>query len=189
MDLQFWIYVIIGVIYFISRAIKKQEKQNKEVVQDHKPERPVKYDPTPPIEKPKQLTFEELLREITEAKQAEKPVWESKPSYETIPEKSEYVDYDDQIEEEEKDLEDVNYNYRKQDKSYDIYEDAKRQAFERPSLEETMKLTDTKVQFGKFKVFEQEEKRDLLEEYSKEFQDPEGLKRAVVLSEILKRKF
>ena len=192
MDLQFWIYVIIGIIYFISRAIKKQEKENKEskeVVQDYKPERKVRYDPTPPIEKPKQLTFEELLKEITEAKQAQKPVWESKPSYETSPEKSEYVDYDDQIEEEEKDLEDVNYDYRKQNRSYDIYEDAKRQAFERPSLEETMKLTDTKVQFGKFKVFEQEDQRDLLNEYSKAFQDPEGLKKAVVLSEILKRKF
>jgi hypothetical protein len=188
MELQFWIYVIIGIIYVLSRAIKKQEKENKEV-QDYKPERKVEYDPTPPVNKPKQLTFEELLKEITEAKQAQKPVYETKPSYETVTEPSEYVDYDDQIEKEEKDLEDVNYNYRKRDKVYDIYEDAKRLAFERPSLEETMKVTDTNVKFGKFKEFEAEEQRDLLAEYSKQLQDPEGLKKAVVLSEILNRKF
>ena len=77
----------------------------------------------------------------------------------------------------------------KKDKVYDIYEDAKRLAFERPSLEETMKVTDTNVKFGKFKEFEAEEQRDLLAEYSKQFRDPEGLKKAVVLSEILNRKF
>jgi hypothetical protein len=190
MELQFWIYVIIGIIYVLSRAIKKQEKQNKEVVQDYRPGKKVEFDSTPPAEKPKQLTFEELLKEITEAKkQAQKPVFETKRSYETVSEPQEYVDYDDQLEEEEKDLEDVNYNYRKKDKLYDIYEEAKRQAFERPSLEETMKVTDTKVQFGKFKVFEQVDQTNLLEEYSKEFQDAEGLRKAVVLSEILNRKF
>jgi hypothetical protein len=190
MELQFWIYVIIGTIYVLSRAIKKQEKENKEVVQDYRPGKKVEFDSTPPVNKPKQLTFEELLREITEAKkQSQRPVFEAKPSYETVSEPQKYVDYDDQIEEEEKDLEDVNYNYRKKDKVYDIYDEAKRLAFERPSLEETMKVTDTDVQFGKFKVFEQKTQRNLLEEYSKEFQDPEGLKKAVVLSEILRRKF
>jgi len=183
---KIWVYVILGIIYFIVRLVK--EKKPKEV-QDRRPDRPVKYDSTPPVEKPKQLSFEELLKEITEAKQPQKPVYQPKTSYETTPKKSAYVDYDEQITEEEQDLEDVNYNYRKKDKLYDIYEEAKRQAFERPSLEETMKVSDTKVQFGKFKVFEQEEQRDLLEEYSKEFQDREGLKKAVVLSEILNRKF
>lgn len=183
---QIWIYVILGIIYFIVRLVKEKAPKD---VQDPRPDRPVNYDSTPSINKPKQLTFEELLKEITEAKQPQKPVYEPKSSYETIPQKREYVDYDDQIGEEEQDLEDVNYNYRKKDKLYDIYEEAKRQAFERPSLEETMKVTDTKVQFGKFKVFEQEQQRDLLEEYSKEFQDSEGLKKAVVLSEILNRKF
>jgi hypothetical protein len=43
--------------------------------------------------------------------------------------------------------------------------------------------------FGKFKEFEQEKKRNLLEEYITDFKDPEGFKKAVVMSEILKRKF
>jgi hypothetical protein len=183
MDLQFWIYLIIAIIYGISRAMKKAENQPKDVSAP-KPDRQVRYDSAPPpIEKPKQLTFEELLREITEAKQPQKPV------YQPAQPKAEYVDYDDQIGEEEQDLEDVNYDYKKKDKLYDVYEEAKRQAFVRPSLEETMNVRDTNMQFGKFKVFERREQRNLLEEYTRDFQDPEGFKKALVMSEILKRKF
>jgi hypothetical protein len=182
MDLQFLIYVIIAIIYVVSRAMKKADNQPKDVSAPN-PERQVRYEKTPPAEKPKQLTFEELLKEITEAKQPRKPV------YEPVQPKAEYVDYDDQIGKEEQDLEDVNYDYRKKDKLYDVYEEAKRQAFERPSLEETMNIKDTKVQFGKFKAFEQVQQRNLLEEYTRDFQDPEGFKKAVVMSEILTRKF
>lgn len=186
MDLQFWIYLIIAVIYLVSRALKKSPNQPTDThTPDYKPDRQVSYDPTPPVEKPKQLTFEELLREITEAKQPKPPVYEPVQPRPTPA----YVDYDEQIGEEAQDLEDVNYNYRKKDKLYDDYEEAKRQAFLRPSLEETMNIKDTKVEFGKFRAFEQEKQRNLLEEYTKDFQDPEGFKKAVVMSEILNRKF
>ncbi|MBT1705687.1 hypothetical protein KK060_20520 [Fulvivirgaceae bacterium PWU20] len=137
-----------------------------------------------PIPKPKAVTFEELLREITEAKQAQKPV--------TVPEtRPEPVfDYDDEIEEEENDLETIEPEYsQRENRSYEIYEEAKRQAFVRPSLEETMNVRNTNVEYGKFKSFEQEKPRNLLEEYTKDFQDPEGLKKAIVMSEILNRKF
>ncbi len=70
-----------------------------------------------------------------------------------------------------------------------MYEQAKKQAFNRPSLEETMKVEDTVVSFGRFKAFEQEKKRDLLGEYLAELRDPEGFKKAVVMNEILQRKF
>jgi len=177
-DIQIWLYIIIGVVYFISRLKKKPEQQPKERP-DFEPEKPVRNFEIPsarPTATPqKVLTFEELLREITE-KTNEKP----QPAY---------ADYDDAIGEEEKDLEDVNYDYRKQDKIYEVYEEAKKQAFHRPSLEETMKVGDTDVRFGKFKVFEEETKRDLMAEYLADFKDPEGFKKAVVMSEILKRKF
>jgi hypothetical protein len=182
MHLQFWIYLIVAIIYLVSRAMKKSGDQPKEV-QDYKPARPVKYDATPPVSKPKQLTFEELLKEITEAKQP------AKPAYQPAQPKTEYVNYDEQIEDEEQDLEVIPTTYRKKDTIYNTYEEAKRQAFYRPSLEETMKVQDTNVQFGKFKEFEQQKQRNLLEEYTINFQDHEGLKRAVVMSEILSRKF
>jgi hypothetical protein len=62
-------------------------------------------------------------------------------------------------------------------------------AFERPSLEETMKVEDTVVTFGKFKEFEAQKERNLAAEYLQDFGDPEGIRKAVVMSEILKRKF
>jgi hypothetical protein len=182
MDYQFWIYLIIAIIYGISRAMKKADNQPKDVSAPH-PDKTARYNPAPPVEKPKQLTFEDLLREITEAKQPSQPV------YQPPQPKAEYVDYDDQVGEEEQDLEDANYDYRKKDKLYDVYEEAKRQAFERPSLEETMNVRDTNMKFGKFKAFERVEQRNLLEEYTRDFKDPEGFKKAVVMSEILNRKF
>lgn len=183
MDLQFWIYLIIAIIYLVSRAMKKTENRPKDIP-DYKPGRQVRHDPSPPppMEKTKPLTFEELLREITEAKQPKRPV------YEPVESSPEVVDYDEQIGEEEQDLETIE-DYRSKDKVSQDYEEAKRQAFFRPSLEETMNVRDTKMDFGKFKVFEKEQQRNLLEEYAINFQDPNELRKAVIMSEILNRKF
>lgn len=172
---QFWLYVIIGIIYFVSRMRKKPEQRPKDLG-DYQPAKPVQFDqPTakPVVGRP--VTFEELLREITEGK--------------SLKSEPEVVDYDDQVGKEEQDLEEVDYDYKKKDKIYEVYEQAKAQAFVRPSLEETMKLEDTVVRYGKFKEFEEGERRNLLEEYIADFRDPEGFKKAVVLSEVLRRKF
>lgn len=172
---QFWLYLIIGIIYLISRVRKKSDAENKP--SDFRPEKPVQQYEQPsakPSFNPQPKTFEDLLREITEGKISREP---------------EVVDYDDQLEEEEQDLEEIRSDYRSEDKIYEVYEDAKRQAFVKPSLEETMRLEDTEVKFGKFKAFEEEKKRDLLGEYLTDFRDPEGFKKAVVMSEILKQKF
>jgi len=172
---QFWLYVIIGVIYLVSRARKKKADQSPGPVDanEEKPFSSTRHEGN----KPKQLSFEELLKEITESKQQRPPMEEP------------VVDYDENLEEEEKDLEDVEYDYRKQNKTYEVYEEAKKQAFFRPSLEETMKLQDTVVNFGKFKEFEKRAETNLAAEYLKEFHDTDSLKKAVVMSEILKRKF
>ena len=181
-DVQFWLYIIVGVIYLLSRLRKKPEQKPKDLP-NYRPESPVqKYEQ--PSAKPtastgKALTFEELLREISESKSS---VPAPQPGRAR-------VDYDDNIGEEEQDLEEVDYDYRKKDKIYDVYEDAKKQAFNRPSLEETMKVGNTVMTFGKFKEFELETKRDLMKEYLSDFKDPEGLKKAVVMSEVLQRKF
>lgn len=179
-DFQFWLYIIVGAIYLLSRFLKKPAQKPNDVP-DYRPEKPAPRYEQPSV-KPgaspsRALTFEELLREITQSKTEVKP----QP-------KTEYVNYDDEIEEEEKDLEDVNYNYRK-DKVVTEYEDAKNHAFSRSSLEETMHVSDTDMKFGKFKIFDQESQPDLVGKYLRDFYDPEGLKKAIVLSEILQRKF
>jgi hypothetical protein len=182
MDGQVWISIIVAIILLVVRVLKKSDNQPKEVG-DYKPDREPRFDPTPPVNKPRALTFEELLKEITEGKQP------ARPSIEPARPQRNVIDYDEDLEDEAQDLEDVQADYRKKDRIYADYEEAKRQAFYRPSLEETMNLKDTNVKFGKFKVFEGSQERNLLEEYLQDFRDPEGLKKAIVLSEILKRKF
>ena len=182
-DVQFWIYVIAGIIYLISRARKK--RQASEPVNAPEPKSERRFQQSEPQSVPqKGLTFEELLREISEAKAP------AKPEPVVVQPKSEYVDYDDDLEEEEQDLEDVSGDYRKKDRAfYDTYEEAKRQAFNRPSLEETVKLKDTDMKFGKFKEFAEEAESNPLNDYLKELKDPEGFKKAFVLSEVLQRRY
>jgi len=181
-DFQFWLYIIIGVIYLLSRFLKKPQQKPTDIP-DFKPEKSApRFEP--PTVKPsaspsKMLTFEELLKEITESKTQAKPV---------VPPQEKYVNYDEELVEEEQDLEDVEYDYKK-DKVAVEYEAAKQQAFFRPSLEETLNIKDTDTSFGKFKEFAQQEQSNLMDRYLIDFYDPEGLKKAIVMSEILQRKF
>ena len=102
----------------------------------------------------------------------------------------EVVDYDENLGEEEQDLEDTTPSYRRDEEQiYKVYEEAKSQAFNRPSLEETVKLEDTIVRFKQFKGYEKEGRNNVLHEYLQELRDPNGLKKAFVLSEVLKPKF
>ena len=177
----FWI--VVGLIYIITKVRGKQKKQAnpREDTSETAPEsRPV--------------SFEDLLREIQQAKnpKAEPPVLQKpvlQPSTAQRPAKPyDYQDYDDDIEEEEK-REVVRPDYKADDKIYDVYEDAKKQAFVKPSLEETMKLEDTIMKFDQFKEYKQERVKSPGLAYFKEFSDREGFKKAFIMSEILKRKF
>ena len=182
-DFQFWLYVIIGVIYLLTRVFKKSAEKPQDLP-DYDPEKPVRRfeQPTakPTASPPRSLTFEELLREITESK---KP-----PRAEVTPPREDYVNYDEEVPVEEQDLEDVNYNYRK-DKVATQFETAEQHAFSRLSLEETLNIADTDTKFEKFKVFQADQQSNPMDRYLSDFYDLEGLKKAVVLSEILKTKF
>jgi hypothetical protein len=191
MELKFWIYLIIGVIWVLAKLLKKKEPDTSDAP-PFQPEKPVKtFDlpqAKPTASQGKALTFEELLREISESKTSTpKPVAATTTT--TAKPYREVVDYDDNLSEEAQDLEDVGYDYRKKDKIYDVYEEAKSQAFNRPSLEETMKVGDTVMSYGKFKEFEMVKQRNLIQDYLGDFNDREGLKKAIVMSEILQRKF
>jgi hypothetical protein len=182
-DFKIWFYLILGAIYLISRLRKKNGSSTPS--ETYRPETPASEYDNQPADKPKPLTFDELLREITQAKEPQQPTYQ--PT--SIP-KTDYVDYDDDLKEEGEDLENTGYEeYRRPEVPSRVYEEAKAAAFYRPSLEETLKIQDTVVNFSKFKVFEEDKKRNLLEEYTTDLRDPEGLKKAVVLSEILNRRF
>lgn len=182
MDVKFWLTVIIAVVWFLVQAMRKNA-QNKDV-------RPPEPDHEDTGNKP--MTFEELLREIQQAKTPPKPIAkepeiQTRPTYQTVPPTKSYeIDYDDDIKDEEQDLETIP---QRDNRSSEIYENAKRDAFNRPSLEETMKLEDTDVKFGHFKVYDDVPKKSVASDILKDFSDPEGFKKAFIMSEILKRKF
>jgi preprotein translocase subunit SecF len=178
-DFQFWLYVIIGVIYLISRFMKKR----KEVEAGAESEGGSNTDR--PVGSPgeKQLTFEELLREITQAKT------EVQQKPQPVVAKPKTVNYEESMAEEEQDLEEVDYDYKKEDTIYATYEKAKKEAFFRPSLEEVDWKTQKTEAFEKFKGFEIEKKPDLMARYLGNIKNPDELKKAFVVSEILKPKF
>ena len=169
MDIQFWIWVIIVVITLIARANKKKA-----------PGSPSPYDSAPEEDAGKPISFEDLLKEIQAAK-APKPAPAPSQSYE-------FEDYDDDLKDEQKSLEKPEYTYA-DDQIHETYEKAKREAFSRASLEETLKVEDTVVRFGQFKDYQQVEQESPLSKYLKELKDPEGFKKAFIMSEILTRRF
>lgn len=184
MDLQFWIWVIILVVTFLVRATKKSAEKRQERGDGQGPETGQDtFDHKP-------ISFEELLREIQASKTPEQPkqIQSSKPITQAKPyQKSYEVDYDEEIEEEEKDLETIPAD---DTRSYEVYEKAKTEAFHRPSLEETMKLSDTSMKYDHFKGYDSTTtEKSVAKDILADFKDPEGFKKAFIMSEILKRKF
>ena len=181
MDDKIIYYLIIGAIYVLYNWLKRKKQPLENPADVDPPQGQATGQP-----QPKPLTFEELLREITEGKQAKpEPVTEYEQPQAP---RHEYVDYDDDLESEAEDQEEEKaYDYKKE-VTYQQFEEAKQQAFYRKSLEETTRIEDVNIEFGRFKEFDKVQHRNLLEEYTKDLRDPEGFKKAFVLSEILNRK-
>lgn len=176
MDIQFWIWLIVIVITLIARANKKKP-------QSYNPE---SMEPQTSEKETKPVTFEDLLREIQAAK-SPKPTPIPQTSKQEATKQYDFEDYDDNLEEEGKSLE--NTSYATNDTIYETYENAKKAAFSKASLEETMKVDDTKVTFGQFKEFSKRESQSLASEYAKELKNPRNFKRALILSEILNKRY
>jgi len=179
-DLKIIFWIILGVIYLFARR-KKSPTPPAGAPQEEEQSPDPSSQPIP-------KSFEELLREIQQMKEpAREPL--PLPRQERAPEpEPKYVDYDDDLQDEKKDLEEA-YDYRTEDKTYQAYEEAKAQAFNRPSLEETVKLEDTIVRFKQFKGYEREVRRNDASDILRDFKDPKGFRKAFIMSEILRRKF
>lgn len=182
MDSQFWIYVVIAVIYFVSRMLKKPEQATGESVDTQPAERRSGRHTSPPTaEIPRQLTFEELLREITSGKEVQRT--------EPGPVRPAYESYEKDPGEEARSLEDVDFNEADNAGRWKPYEEIPVRSGARQSLEETLRLQDTVMDFGKFSAFQQKSQQKITDTYIKIIRNPESLKQAVVMSEILKKKF
>jgi hypothetical protein len=180
MELKIIIWIVLGLIYLFARRKKKtapptQQRRTVTSNEEYEPEAPSKP-----------MTFEDLLREIEGSKKAEAI---PQPTYHEAPKPVQQAYYDDEVAEQKKPLEDTNYDYRKYDTIYEEYDNATKNAFVKPSLEETMKLEDTVVRFNQFKGYQQEPKHHFREDLLRDLKDPKGFKKAFILSEILQRKF
>lgn len=178
MDYQFWIWLIVIVITLIARANKKKP-------QPLEPEHP---DSQSPAEKP--ISFEDLLREIQAAKSPNpKPTPTVTPV--PVPQATQYdkvEDYDDDLKDEAEVLEKT--DYRNEDEIYETYERAKREAFNKQSLEESMHVEDTKVSFEQFGKYKKRIKAAKVgSEFVMDLKNPSSFKKAFILSEVLNRRF
>lgn len=194
---QFWIYVIVAIIYLVSRAIKKSNRQARGPSQGREPQHTEQEtERLPPV------TFEELLREITEGKKrkaeppARQPVPPPPPAPRPVP--REYIDYDEELEDEEKSLERVDYDKEREATTLQVYERARREAELKSSLgtlksslgpqgalKSSLKSLESSLQGTARTVT----RHRLVDEYIRELKTPSGFRKAVVLSEILKPKF
>lgn len=164
--------MILGLVYVVGKLRKKPEQPPAQ-------QRRQQGGGYSADSAPKPLTFEELLKEITEGKEILPPP--------VVRPSQEFSDYDDELEEE---LEPVrpDYDYRKQD-TYKTFEQSKYEAFNRLSYEETMKLEDTDVKFGKFQAFEEDTRPSMASQIAEDFADMDKVKRAFIMSEIFNRKY
>jgi len=182
MEYKIIFWIVVFVIYLIT---KSRNKKAPVPPQDSQP-----YEqPFAPNTSSKPITFEDLLKEIQSSKPSQQPV-PNKPATLYEPSRQpKYEDYDDHIEEEEKDLENAGYDYRKEDEIYSTYEKAKQEAFLRPSLEETVKLEDTVVRYDQFKEYKQQQIPSMASIIANDLQNQENIRRAFILSEILNRRY
>ena len=178
-DIQFWIYLLFGAIYFITRMFKKNNK-------DATPRKAPRPTGTQPSDRPnKPVSFEDLLKEFTEGKSEEEDeVEEEQPE----PVEARQILQERRWQEENKpDFSNEGNNRRFSD------EDSKR------IYEESIKRAEgSKLDFERDDHFrlkfkdrdeEEEETSDLAGEISGMLQNPEDARKAVILSEILTRKY
>ncbi len=176
-DLELYIYIALGAIYFLSRAFRKK-KQAPPPQKHRNTDSGGGYEKAPRTEKP--VTFEDLLKEFTGRK--EKPEYE----YEEEPEELEESYVDGNYNKEEKFTEE----YETQEESrYKSYEEVYNVNKDFKTLDEQVNLESAeKKRFDEYKISEgvnihtAKRYRDLL-------RNKDSIKDAIILKEILDCKY
>lgn len=182
MDFQFWIWLIVVVITLIARARKKNQEQPPAA--DDVPDPARKPRPT---SQPKAISFEDLLREIQGEKAMSKAP-EPKPQA-PVKEEYEFVDYDDNIPDEIEDQEVVDYEVDQDNKAFETYEAAKRMAYESPvKIAPGPKVSEI-ARSEHFKGYSLNKRKKPSFNFLTELKDPQGFKKAFIMSEILNKKY
>jgi len=166
-DIQFWLYLAFGAIYFITRMFKKKKSQQSE-----------DEDFSDSQNKPKPVSFEDLLKEFT---QEENP--QETPKYtieEEVPAQREIVQ-----EEVKAPYEEGRTRRFSDDESRKIYEESIKRA------EGADLAFERDVHFKSKTALEEEseENHEIAQDIREMLNDPDEAKRAVILGEIFNRKY
>ncbi|XOV95083.1 MAG: hypothetical protein ACFHWX_10300 [Bacteroidota bacterium] len=174
-DIQTWIYIIIGIIYFIVRSLKKKTPNSSEQPMPRSSQ-PQQSD----TQRRKPLTFEELLKEFTNP--------EAGQDTEEAIEEVEEVERPERERVREEFATEGSTRRFSDEESKRVYEESIKKA-------EGFKIdysTDEKYHTEKLKAIlhdHEEEESTFADDIKEMFNDPQDAKKAVVLSEILNRKY
>jgi len=175
-DLSFWVYIIFAVVMFIIRGIKKRNESDSSTSQPaNRPAQPQK----------KPVSFEDLLREFTEGREAEEATPEPEPRQKPVEARQLVKERRWQEENKPKTYEEGKTRRFSDEDSKKVYEDSIKRA-------EENKLDFERADNFKSKMKRREEEQEehsAAEEIKNMLQDQDQAKKAIILSEILNRKY
>lgn len=176
-DIQFWVYVVFAVIWVVARALRKKSRETTK----SRPKSPLETEDSQ--EAP--VSFEELLEEITgrkSLKEEQKPIetYQEDVGHNSGP----YGEEEDRAEESIKS--EGSKRHFADDESRRVYEESIKRAEQQEEFEpaegyQSIKLVSRKE--------EEEESSGFSKEIAEMFSDTDGARKAVILGEILNRKY
>jgi len=173
-DLQLWVYIAFGIIYVISRALRKKQPEPPR-------ESPLETEQSSRPQRRKQpASFEELLREITEARNPQVELEEDASSEEVVEPKTETA-----------------RNQNKQDFSLEgekryFSDDQSREIYERSiaaAADSDAGLAEVNIPKLKARQTESKQASTTSHDIKSMLANPDSAKKAIILSEILHRKY
>ncbi len=160
MDLENLVYVVLAVIYFLSRVLKKRKEKPVEEQEEG----------SQPKQKRKPISFEDLLKEFGADQLDEKKEEAEEPEFEEVEDVDEYS------------------SRRPDEEARTIFEKSIKDAELVAKTKEPE--DDKKLVFKEFKAYQEEEdSNELVSEIKELLQSEDGGKKAIVLGEILNRKY
>lgn len=167
MDVELILYIIFIVIAILSRVLKARKENNSPTTTSDQGE---SMD-APPKKTEKTLTFEELLREFTGEDTSHRQEQKPQPQYTR---------------------EEEGYSYEEEyadDEIRETYSRSVNEAKKLKTIDELVSLDEPLERMEHFKQYETEEENTVASEVLEMLQEEEGARKAIILSEIINRKY
>ncbi|MBL6449434.1 hypothetical protein JMN32_24190 [Fulvivirga sp. 29W222] len=166
MDIELILYIIFIAIAILSRVLKSKKEGSQPTSSDQ-----TESMDTPTRKTEKTLTFEELLREFT---------GEDRPVHQEPKPESGYTHQEEA------------YSYEEEyvgDQIQETYNRSVNEAQKLKTLDELVSLDEPLERMDHFKPYETEDENTMASEVLEMLQDEDGARKAIILSEIINRKY